>query len=461
MKEELYWILDKKGLDKSNMDNYRGEIFDEQCRQIKDFVHSLNKKCDRVGWSTLDLNEPNSEKILRKINTFCLENGWEARGHYTRTFPDLKSDWYAFQLPYCDALYFEDDEEQEGIPKIAAYKIKKGGPFRAFDNFLVSDKFRSVCQKYKIPGIDFYWAHDKGKYNAKPWFYMIVKPYVLHAAIGRDLSYTESPYAIRHREHLPGSDLYSLYEIHGGYLPILSKMFCELNVILPKHYPSKELPPQGFVYSYMHKDYLYLLVHKETASLLINERAVKQDDIYPVPLYKEPPDGYTIDTTQALKPPSDEYIIKMRSKLEEFRKKIRPEQNFSEKEALKAFRKAKSERKEEFSKGMSCANSNLLQNTNYCPLIPYYLLADGCLIFSEYDLLSYADAIKENDEFQEEIKKEELFDGSILGVVFAHCANGDLVFLQPDGSAARFSHESPEIIETWKSIAQFFIDNLE
>jgi len=53
-------------------------------------------------------------------------------------------------------------------------------------------------------------------------------------------------------------------------------------------------------------------------------------------------------------------------------KKTRPEQNISDKEALKALRRAKAKRKADFSKGMPCAKCGLLSNTEYDSLMPYY-----------------------------------------------------------------------------------------
>ena len=151
----------------------------------------------------------------------------------------------------------------------------------------------------------------------------------------------------------------------------------------------------------------------------------------------------------------------MESKLDDFRKISRPGQNITDNDALKALRKAKLERKNDFSKGMPQANRDIIVGTKYSPLISYYAVADGGYISDEYRFLSYTDANRENEEFYIEIENEELLNEIISGIVFASCADGDLILLRPDGSVARFSHEVPEIIETWQSAAQFFVDNLE
>ena len=74
--EELLWILDKPGTTIHNQD--------EKFRENIEFVHSLDLKCDSVGWCKLDLANPKTDAIFAKISAFCKENGWRARCLYTR-----------------------------------------------------------------------------------------------------------------------------------------------------------------------------------------------------------------------------------------------------------------------------------------------------------------------------------------------------------------------------------------
>lgn len=85
MEETLLWILD--GTSTKTLDE------EENKRRI-DFVHSLGEKCDCVGWSKLNLSNPNSDEILHRIEDFCKENGWRARGYYSRSYVDTDSQWY-------------------------------------------------------------------------------------------------------------------------------------------------------------------------------------------------------------------------------------------------------------------------------------------------------------------------------------------------------------------------------
>ena len=64
-KEHLTWILDKK--------NHR--FGDDKYQENIDFVHSLGKKCDCVGWSELDLDEPDvdvSYTLKSKEQMYCV-----------------------------------------------------------------------------------------------------------------------------------------------------------------------------------------------------------------------------------------------------------------------------------------------------------------------------------------------------------------------------------------------------
>ena len=54
-------------------------------------MHSLGQKCDAVGWSSFELTAPGGEELLEKIEAFCRDEGWLARGYYSRTFDALEA----------------------------------------------------------------------------------------------------------------------------------------------------------------------------------------------------------------------------------------------------------------------------------------------------------------------------------------------------------------------------------
>ena len=66
----------------------------------------------------------------------------------------------------------------------------------------------------------------------------------------------------------------------------------------------------------------------------------------------------------------------------------------------------------------------------------------------------------ETQEYIANIEKEDLQIDKYLGMVFAKCADGDMVVNGKDGSVKRISHETMEPCENWDTIAQFFYEVL-
>ena len=135
-----------------------------------------------------------------------------------------------------------------------------------------------------------------------------------------------------------------------------------------------------------------------------------------------------------------------------------PVRKVSEKEALSTLRRAKREHKEDFNKRLSKNACDTLTATPYQPLLPYYLVANGGYLSDEYELLSYIDSVNETTDFYDYLKQEELLEHAPKGIVIAHCADGDMVLLLTNNSVIRFSHEEPESIDSWNSLAQFIFD---
>ena len=90
--------------------------------------------------------------------------------------------------------------------------------------------------------------------------------------------------------------------------------------------------------------------------------------------------------------------------------------------------------------------------------MPYYKVAEGGFLSDEYELLAQKDIQTETAEFYDRLEKEELLEKQPEGMVIARCANGDKVLLLKEGSVIRFSHEEPDIVEQWQSLAQFVFD---
>ena len=443
-KEKLLWILDKRN-HKFNDDKYQENI---------DFVHSLGKKCDCVGWSELDMDEPDADAVLDKIETFCKEQGWRARGWYERTYTDVESDWYEIKIES-----FKENTKLDKIPVetqtgkeiylnvISAYHEINIAP-KGFRRVCVPDRFRKACIENGITDVDFCWVQDKGRYEAEQYFYLFPHKRIPRIAYDR---YIEKKQKAR---------MQSL----GGYLPKIASIFYDLDHIhLQDCYLKEDMPSGGIAYVYCSDTYDFcgrytVLIHKDVAEMLINEKALSWSDLTPACVVDKCPEGYDLDKTEEAPIPLKEYMEKALKEYEKLKSKGRPEYTVKEKEALKFLRKTKTERKEDFNKRLTKKIAEAITDPLYCSILPYYLVCDGGLLSDEYSFLSYADSLKATEAFFEDLEKEELLEAKPDGVVIATCADSDYVLLTGDKKVIRFSHEAPDIISEWQNLAKFFVE---
>ncbi len=456
--ETLDWILDKNGAKLGDEAAYQENI---------DFVHSLGLKCDCVGWSKLDLASPRAEEILAAIARFCHQNGWRARGMYTREYAG-ESDWYEIRFAQAkeDFSKYNDfrevPDENGGTVKIrtvrAFHEPNPAPRWCTLDAMLVPERFREICIHEGWKDIEFCWAEDKGKYAAPQYFLFYARHAVGHM--------TESTffhwYAEGMREHDPR--LTARMMALGGSLPRLMDVFCDLMVSLPRCYRAAGLPEGGFAGAYLPADSRFgtgrqhILVHRDTAALLLGRKALQSSALTPVPVLDAFLPGY--EPVEATRQPIPAQSVRDELMQAYVRLKAtdRPVRMVPEKEALKLLRAAKKDRKEDFRKALPKAKAALLADTAYAPLAPYYLISDGGFLSDEYELLSHAVASEEDVAFHRALAAEELLESKPDGVVIATCADGDTVLLLTDGAVLRFSHEAPEAVNRWPSLPQFVAD---
>ncbi len=443
-KEKLTWILDQK----------QKRLGEKEYQENIDFVHSLGKKCDCVGWSVLDMDEPDAELVLNEINAFCNKNGWTARGWYERSYPEITSDWFELKTSSFkegvisgEAVVPSTDGTDMSLAVIRAYREFFRSPKEWF-GICVSERFRNACVKNTIEGVDFCWVQDKGKYDAEQWFYMYPHEQITHIACDRGLK---------------KKDIVKIKAL-GGYLPKIASIFSELQSIeLPDCYLAEDMPSGGIAYAYCPSTFSYcgrnkILIHKDTAEILISQKALSLADLKPVCVLEACPEGYTLDNTRRIPKPTEAYIRQSIVSYEKVKNENRPVRSISEKDALKVFRKAKSERKVDFQKRIAKTLAETISETEYMILLPYYQIANGGNLSDEYEFLSYEKSLVYTGEFYGELEKEELLGSKPVGKVFAKCADGDVVLVIENGKVLRFGHEAPEIINEWQTTAQFFFD---
>ena len=444
--EVLDWILD----------NDNKSLFDDEKYRLNiEFVHSLGLKCDCVGWSKLDLQDSRADEILFAIDSFCKKNGWKARGIYTRKYADYTSDWYELvPTTFKDNTLCDSDEcESEQGETVKIYNLRAYNEFRPspkwwYESILVPERFRDSCIRHGITDVDFCWARDKGKYQAEQYFHFYSNKQVPTIAEGRNLT-------IKDRDKIVAL---------GGYLPKIADVFYKLQLIdLQDCYIESDIPNSNIALAYCPRTFTYcgknnILIHKDFARILLQEKAISESDLKPAMVVKELPSGYTLTHTVMPDRPVASYLQKSIAEYEKLKNTERPLRLISEKDALKLLRIAKKERKEDFKKAFSKAKSVDIAETRYAPVLPYYLIANGGYLSDEYELLSYDIATEENKLFAQKLLTEETLEIKPDGIVIAKCPDGDKVLLCSDGKVIRFSHEEPIAVEEWVSLAQFVAD---
>ena len=437
--EQLLWILDKNGKKINKEDEYKQNI---------DFVHSLGLKCDCVGWSKLDLSSPRSDEILSAIEGFCKENGWSARGYYTREYVDYDSDWYEIVANYFGYNTYKGltsiDGSETKTSAIKAYCEMKSEPKQWGEDIFVPERFRDAYIQSGDSELDFCWVRDVGKYDAEQYFYIYGKKQISHICTDTEIKIDDTD---------------RIGEL-GGYLPKLSGIFKKLKIQLQDCYVESSIPDSKIANAYVHRDFSHIgrnnfLIHKSLAEVLVAEKAISRSSLRPAMVVKCAPLGYTVEKTESFDVPPAEYMEASIKEYEKLKSSCRPSRKVSEKEALKLLRGAKRERKEDFKKALPKADAERVMKSAYSALLPYYLVSNGAYISDEYEVLPFDESAVENLLFYEEISKEELMDEKPSGVVFAKAADGDRILLSVDGNVLRFSHETMTVTETWQSLAEF------
>ncbi|MBQ7887674.1 MAG: hypothetical protein IJ313_12405 [Clostridia bacterium] len=449
-RETLHWILDA-----ADQSAGHGGL-DEKIRKNIGFVHALGLKCDSVGWSHLDLSDPRTDDIFRRIQAFCAENHMTARCLYIREFADVDSGWYelvpsAFSDQTHSAFVNAPSADGETVPVsvIRAFHETAAAPKFWGDSIYVPERFRSACIAMNLTDVDFCWAQDKGRYAAGQYFHLYGNRLLSRIALDRGLRPTE-----------PG-----IIHAVGGALPKVAAAFHTLQRIeLQDCYLARDLPDAAIVCAHIPRSPRYLgktvyLIREDAAKMLLQADALPSSALRPAPIVGELPDGYALFDAHLPAQPADGYKAQMLVQYEALKRAPRPVRQIAEKDALKQLRAAKRARSVDFSKALPKAKAAALAGTPYQPLAPYYAICGSGDLSDEYHLLPHDLALRENDAWQKSMLAEEL-SSAPEGVLFGRCADGDALLLCPGGAVLRFGHEAPQELARWPSLAQFFFEAL-
>ena len=447
--ETLDWIIDY---------NDSRIVDDEKYKLNIEFVHSLGLKCDCVGWCKLDLSHPNLDEILCKIKAYCKNMNCRVRAYYKRTYVDYESDWYELiPTDFNDNTVCGSEEYKSVRGKtvkvfsLRACNETKSAPKEWYESIFVPERFRDACIRNNISGVEFCWAKDKGKYQAEQYF-CLYSDYNASSVISD--------------KGILNGDKKRISALGGALSKVVEVVDTFQNIELQNCYLEHDLPSGMIAHAYVPRNFSYVgrnafLIHKSLAEILLKVKAISEKVLRPAMITRDIPGGYISEKTEAMDRPCADCLSQSIVEYERLKNKERPIRSVTEKDALKIFKSAKRERKEDFGKPLSKALENDIAETKYAPLLSYYLIADGAFMSDEYRLLSYENAILENKVFIENLESEELLKEKPCGIVFAKCADGDSVLLSDNGNVIRFNHEEPVVCCEWVNLHAFVSDVTE
>ncbi len=445
--ETVYFILTNKTLSDEEMK-----------KQSIAFLKSLKLDPSPSLWCRIDLPHPNFESIMEQIKDFCSKDGWHSCFDYARKYESVNSDWFRIVSTdphegfFADSVKIKDEEGDEmELRRIRSYYQPNPIFFGFKHDLYVPERFYKACIKHNFPGISFTPVEDVGRYDGEQYFIMHIDFQIPHLILESNETYA----AIKKN---PG--------FIGGVFPYLTSIFDETRWSqFSPGVMENELPSSGFAYSYKSHGHLpggctggHFLIHKDIAKILLEEGAVSSVHLSPEIVFdSSPPQMELVSTTKAQKP-NKEFVSEAFEIYENIKQNPRPKRDVKEKDALQLFRRAKREEDDKtlLNKGIKRALIPEVEFSPYSSLIPYYLVSDGCYLSDEYRLLSYNEALLENEAFHKEMADETIpFE---LGTVIAKCADGDTMLLNNDNSVVRFGYDSFEITQTFPHIHQFIFD---
>ena len=168
----------------------------------------------------------------------------------------------------------------------------------------------------------------------------------------------------------------------------------------------------------------------------------------PVCVCDTPISGYTVKKTAEKPFPTDAVLAERMDEYKVYISKEHPPRKISEKEAVKLLKLVKTERAEDFEKPLPKKRRDELTGTEFAPLIPYYSVCGSGYLSDEFRLLDISEAKEETARLNEL---------GIEGTAIVECGDTDMVLLTPNGNVVQIERDEPEIINSWDSLAAFFV----
>lgn len=438
----------------SILSSAHGAKFEEDLEKSAEFIRSLGLESEGIGWCEVDLSAPETDKMLDQIGRFCKQSGMKAKGHYIRKYRAADSEWYRLKFDvfrdHETSDTFETVKNARGedmeLEKVKAYTLTDGGFRESLSQHCVPASFMDACIANNFNDLRFCWLRDVGRYAGTQYFAVLPEKRVEQVMGDFNYGWKSSSSAL-----MKLKPMYKTMVKLGGKLPKLAEVFGGLTISLPNSYLRADLPNANFAYAYVSQHFLLkndLLIRKEAAEKLIACGALHEDQLEPVCVCDAPISGYTVKKTAEKPFPTDAVLAERMDEYKSYISKEHPPRTISEKEAVKLFKITKTERPEDFEKPLPKKRRDELTDTEFAPLIPYYSVCGSGYLSDEFRLLDISEAKDETARLNEL---------GIDGTAIVECGDTDMVLLTPNGNVVQIERDEPEIINSWDSLAAFFV----
>lgn len=426
------------------------------------FIHSFGLKCDCVGWTKIVLDNEEKWELVKRMGEEAKKQKMRLRCCYEREIRDVESEWYFIKPSFYLNNSHYDYDEVSTYYAIKGYKIPKNiNLLTVGSSIVISEKFLNICKEEKFTGVDFAWINDTGRYKAPPFFYAFSNVFLSNPTTAGQLLDRNNKFT--RRQNIPCC---KQIDEMGGNLTLINEIFYSLEFTeVPIMLDRNNMPDTDF--ACVSGDGLsdMLLVGKAAADKLIEKGMIKEKELLPAVYYDKTKHNLLITHFLPEQFLTQYYIDKLEEEYKKFLKKKKPEYVPTEKATLTLLRKAKRENSDRFPKALKKSIVEELSETRLMVMAPYYAISNGGELSDEVEIYGYEEIGQATEEFLKELCEEETFLESMPHfknpIVIGGTANGDTILLSNEGHVIRYDHEDPYLSQEWKTVFEFFYDNLE
>ncbi len=452
------------------------------------FYSDLGLKNYSTYWALLDINSHKFNSFYSLAKKYLNDKVANFYGYCTLTqsyIDNVDVEWYELVSSHRVHDLISASKFSHLYPEGKIYKFPD--TVNVVDSIYYSLFFSQKLQRFIVErnfsGIEFLWLNDTGKYKAKNWFIPVAE---IPIGKGLDHDWFDINQLVNIENEIATDEAYrngfnnfsnrqmkNDIKFTNKNHTLLFELFAnsDLFILSTRRYLRQHLPETDFAFGWnrvVGKDRRRsLFINKKVAFELLKENLIKKENLKPIEILDQPPNGIANLDIQAKYPTplytkSEFEIVKKYSIqcYEKFLKKEKPALSLKFEDSLKKLKKYLNSNGENHPKGLKKNISNLPAE-----IIDILKISNGPELDSEVIIMSDQELpefnLEINNNFEnydlENYETNELFH-------FAKSINGDWYSINLDQNSnefnfiLRFSHEEQTPIDKWKNFAEFLND---